>query len=61
MTGIGTNQSLKAAFGLLILLCAFVQAQDPWATSGNDIYNTNSGNVGIGINNPGHELHLQKN
>jgi hypothetical protein len=27
-----------------------------WAASGNDIYNTNSGRVGIGINNPSQKL-----
>ncbi len=27
-----------------------------WASSGNDIYNTNSGNVGIGINPPQYKL-----
>ena len=27
-------------------------AQTPWATSGNNIYNTNSGNVGVGTSTP---------
>lgn len=30
-----------------------VLAQAQWTGSGNDIYNTNSGNVGIGTNSPG--------
>lgn len=29
-----------------------------WATSGNDIYNTNSGNVGIGTMTPQQKLHI---
>jgi hypothetical protein len=29
-----------------------------WAASGNNIYNTNTGNVGIGINNPLARLHI---
>jgi hypothetical protein len=32
-----------------------------WATSGNDIYNTNSANVGIGTSNPQHKLHTTGN
>jgi hypothetical protein len=31
----------------------------PWITSGNNIYNNNSGNVGIGVTNPTHRLHVQ--
>ena len=31
-----------------------------WTTSGNNIYNNNSGNVGIGTNNPQEELHIHK-
>ena len=29
-----------------------------WTLSGNDIYNNNSGNVGIGTTNPGAKLHV---
>ena len=32
-----------------------------WAASGNDIYNTNSANVGIGTTNPTQKLHLDGN
>ena len=30
-----------------------------WTDSGNDIYNTNSGNVGIGTSNPADKLHVE--
>lgn len=30
----------------------------PWLASGNDIYNTNSANVGIGTASPGQKLHV---
>jgi hypothetical protein len=32
-----------------------------WTTSSNNIYNSNSGNVGIGTNNPEEKLHLSGN
>ncbi|HYG83224.1 MAG TPA: tail fiber domain-containing protein [Pyrinomonadaceae bacterium] len=51
---------LLAAFTLTILFgysdSAFAQSQ--WATSGNDIYNTNSGKVGIGTSTPFSPLHV---
>lgn len=31
-----------------------------WATSGANIYNTNTGNVGIGLTNPTYKLHISK-
>ena len=31
-----------------------------WVTSGNSIYNSNSGNVGIGTTSPGAQLELKK-
>jgi len=31
-----------------------------WETNGNDIYNMNSGNVGIGVDNPIFNLHIKK-
>lgn len=33
-------------------------ASSLWTASGNDIYNSNSGNVGIGTSNPSSKLHL---
>lgn len=44
-------------FALLSLNEAIAQ----WNISGNNIYNTNSGNVGIGNNSPSTLLHLGKN
>lgn len=40
-----------AGFILLLVLSSTAQAQ--WTTSGNNIYNTNTGNVGIGTSSPG--------
>ena len=31
-----------------------------WQTNGNDIHNTNSGDVGIGTNNPQQKLHIEQ-
>lgn len=39
----------KTIFVLFCLLVTFFAKSQQWATTGNDIYNTNSGNVGIGI------------
>lgn len=36
-------------------------AQAQWETSGSDIYNTNTGNVGIGMTTPGAKLHVTGN
>ncbi len=47
---------------MIILVAAFsmiaLQSNAQWATNVNDIYNTNSGNVGIGINPPTANLHV---
>jgi hypothetical protein len=45
---------ILAAFVLVVLQSSTVHAQ--WATSGNNINNTNTGNVGIGTTNPGRPL-----
>jgi hypothetical protein len=53
----GRNTSLAAALllsGLAVCLPAQVRAQ--WATSGNNISNTNSGNVGVGTASPQTQL-----
>ena len=44
----------------LIALCGIDQAkaQNPWTTNGNNIYNSNTGNVGIGTAAPLDNLHL---
>lgn len=48
---------------LLAFICAFIQpqsAQAQWTTNGNDINNTNSGNVGIGTSTPSTPLEVNK-
>jgi hypothetical protein len=40
----------------LLLQCSYIQAQ--WATNGNNIYNTNTGNVGIGTSTPANPLDI---
>ncbi len=50
-----------AGFGIIIasiIFCLTTNAQAQWTTSGNNIYNTNFGNVGIGTTNPGAKLEL---
>ncbi len=46
-------------FHFFCLPFVFVNAQ--WTTSGNNIFTTNSGNVGIGTSNPQYRLHLFDN
>ncbi|CAN5686071.1 hypothetical protein BH10BAC3_BH10BAC3_37570 [soil metagenome] len=36
-------------------------ASNYWTTSGSDIYNNNTGNVGIGTNTPAAKLHIKGN
>jgi len=43
---------------LFVLLGTITYAQ--WNTSGDNIYNTNTGNVGIGITTPTEKLHVFK-
>lgn len=56
---------MKKVFRFLVgyaLIMAFpVIGFSQWATSGSNIYNTNSGNVGIGNNSPATLLHVGKN
>lgn len=42
--------------GLFVGLTAPMAASAVWQLQGNDIYNTNSGFVGIGTSNPAHKL-----
>lgn len=44
--------------GFFLVISGTCLAQQ-WATSGNNIFNTNSGNVGIGTTNPTTSLHIQ--
>jgi hypothetical protein len=47
-------------FSILVLIALSVQVSGQWAFSGNNIYNTNSGNVGVGNNIPGSLLYVGK-
>jgi hypothetical protein len=49
---------------VIVVLLAFVGLNDSiaqWAPNGTHIFNTNTGNVGIGTNTPGTLLHVGKN
>src|SRR5215216_4973704 len=48
------------AVALLLLLGCFAQTSAQWTTNGNDISNTNSGNVGIGTPTPTSLLEVKK-
>lgn len=52
--------TLSASIAWMLLFMA-MNVNGQWNFSGNDIYNTNTGNVGIGINTPGYLLHVAKN
>lgn len=58
------RRTILSVSGLVILslmaLCGVdeVKAQNPWTTNGNNIYNSNTGNVGIGTAAPLEKLHL---
>jgi hypothetical protein len=45
----------------MIIFCGLNETNAQWNASGNNIYNTNTGNVGIGNSSPTTLLHVQKN
>lgn len=50
----------KIIIGIIVVLFTTdISAQ--WATSGSDIYNNNSGNIGIGLSSPIEKLHINGN
>ncbi len=49
------------AIMVLIFLSGLYEVKGQWATLGTNIYNTNTGNVGIGTTTPGYLLHASKN
>ncbi|HEV2763445.1 MAG TPA: hypothetical protein VGV38_10755, partial [Pyrinomonadaceae bacterium] len=46
---------------LLSLVCLSGEARAQWATSGNNIHNTNPGNVGVGTTSPAAKLDVTFN
>jgi hypothetical protein len=56
-------KTAKITIGMFALLTFFgaEQALAQWSTSGTNIFNTNTGNVGIGNNTPATLLHVGKN
>ncbi|MEO0076300.1 MAG: hypothetical protein ABIK19_01355, partial [candidate division WOR-3 bacterium] len=62
--GTGAAGQINAQAGLCIngdCKTSWDQIGGYWSANGNDIYNNNSGNVGIGINNPGSKLQVNGN
>ncbi|HKV35617.1 MAG TPA: peptidase G2 autoproteolytic cleavage domain-containing protein [Pyrinomonadaceae bacterium] len=53
---VGLCLSTSLFLVLLVLLIAPQSAQAQWATNGNDINTTNTGNVGVGTTTPGFKL-----
>ena len=52
----------RGIFCIAIMLLGLVaQTQAQWSSSGNNIYNTNTGNVGIGTQSPATQLHVMRN
>jgi len=49
---------MKKILAVLVLVLFGTVSYAQWATSGNNIYNTNTGNVGIGTTTPTFKLHV---
>ena len=45
---------------ILLMMALSIHVSGQWSSSGNNIYNTNSGNVGVGNNIPGSLLYVGK-
>ena len=59
LAGRYARASKVCLLALAAVLCLAPEAAAQWATNGNDIYNTNTGNVGIGTNAPGnYKVHV---
>ncbi len=54
-TDMGTSQLMSVPYALY----AETSSDNNWTATGNDIYNSNSGNVGIGTTAPNYLLHLK--
>ena len=54
----GTSYTLMGTSQLLSVPYALSSADNRWGESGSDIFNSNTGNVGIGVNSPGAKLEV---
>src|SRR6184192_3033255 len=56
----GTRQAISVAilFAMSIVIAQPASAQSQWTTNGNNINNTNTGNVGVGTTSPMSTLHV---
>lgn len=52
---------MKTLFVLLLSLLSMISASGQWTTSGTNIYNSNTGNVGIGLTTPVEKLQIAGN
>jgi hypothetical protein len=55
------NSTLFSCITILIVIMGIQNVSGQWSYNGTHIYNTNSGNVGIGTNTPGSLLYVSKN
>lgn len=56
-TNMGTQQMFSVPYALYANTSG-ISSSSTWTANGTDIYNSNSGNVGIGINSPAAKLHV---
>lgn len=54
-----TKRNVTIIVALVAAIPVAVQAHEGWILSGNDLLNTNSGNVGIGTSSPVQKLHVE--
>jgi hypothetical protein len=48
----------RLVFAVALVVMTAVSAMGQWTTSGNNIFNSNSGNVGVGTTTPTNKLHV---